>query len=100
MTKVLTKKFEEAEVIFKERQADYEKQSNAIDIETLNCWKRDIAHAESTRLDNPAVMDIYMAQGKGRPLAYLAAHLAAQSTNTRTTVQKYFDLAIVVERTQ
>ncbi|KAF9552131.1 hypothetical protein CPC08DRAFT_647294, partial [Agrocybe pediades] len=96
MTAHLCKKLTEAVKTYQERQADYEKQSNAVDSATLQTWNDAIIEAERLRKEKPEVMDIYKA-------AVQSAGSRATVENpqgARTPVEAYFDFCIVVERTQ
>jgi len=65
----------------------------------LSIWHREVVHAEATRLDNPAAMDIYMAKVQD---AEGAPHGVVDHScdGPRSPVQIYFDLAVVIEGAQ
>ena len=99
MTSNLCKQYKNADKTYRERQDDYEKQSNGIDAATLSIWHWEVVHAEATHLDNPAAMDIYMARVRNVEDALHGA-VDHSCEGPRSPVQIYFDLAVVIEGAQ
>jgi hypothetical protein len=64
-------------------------------------WEDEVASAESLRLGDVKVMDMYSTQGQASAAApALAAALAAAATSVQSAVEKWIDFTITFEQMQ